>query len=289
MDKTNMNDDTFSCKTDTRIPWIPECLREYGFYIFRCHAAKALDPGLSAGRNLYENCPLRKFGFYSVSHFVAGSGKVSINHAPARIMKPGDMILVSPGTLNRYGGIHDIPYLEDTICFAGPVADHMKRAGIISDGIFPLGKIRKLLPIIKQAEDLSLASRFSASMRMQQLLMEIYLASDSAKKPRSSMLFENLIKVIADYPERWWSVPELADMCHVTPTHLRRLFLRKTGFSPKHYIDQMKIRIAADLLCDGNGTVAAVARRLGFLDPYHFSRRFKEIMGVSPRDYRKSR
>ena len=26
MDKTNMNDDTFSCKTDTRIPWIPECL-----------------------------------------------------------------------------------------------------------------------------------------------------------------------------------------------------------------------------------------------------------------------
>ena len=51
----------------------------------------------------------------------------------------------------------------------------------------------------------------------------------------------------------------------------------------------MKIRIAADLLCDGNGTVAAVARRLGFLDPYHFSRRFKEIMGVSPRDYRKCR
>ena len=38
-----------------------------------------------------------------------------------------------------------------------------------------------------------------------------------------------------------------------------------------------------------NITVKAVAYSLGFYDEYHFSNRFKRFMGLSPRDYKRTR
>lgn len=56
---------------------------------------------------------------------------------------------------------------------------------------------------------------------------------------------------------------------------------------PKRYLEEFKLRQAAELLVSGSLPVAEIAARLGYRDPYHFSRRFKHFAGVSPERYRR--
>ena len=59
------------------------------------------------------------------------------------------------------------------------------------------------------------------------------------------------------------------------------------GVKPKVYVERLKINRAAEYLSSTDSSIAETALRFGYQDQYHFSRRFKVIMGVSPREYRK--
>ena len=56
--------------------------------------------------------------------------------------------------------------------------------------------------------------------------------------------------------------------------------------TPKFYIDNVKMLMAVEMLSSNNMTVKQIAAQLGFSDQYHFSRRFRQIKGVSPKIYR---
>jgi AraC-like DNA-binding protein len=47
-----------------------------------------------------------------------------------------------------------------------------------------------------------------------------------------------------------------------------------------------KVQRACQLLQNGNQTIKAIAYQLGFFDQYHFSKLFKQIIGVSPKIFR---
>ena len=59
--------------------------------------------------------------------------------------------------------------------------------------------------------------------------------------------------------------------------------------SPYQELLRAKISRAAELLLSTDLTVREVGVRVGCADPYEFSRRFKRLMGVSPRLYREQR
>ena len=70
-------------------------------------------------------------------------------------------------------------------------------------------------------------------------------------------------------------------------SHLSAEFRRACGISPIAYLLQLRLREGAYLLRDRNLSVAAIARQLGFADPFYFSRLFRRRYGLSPSDYRK--
>ena len=63
-----------------------------------------------------------------------------------------------------------------------------------------------------------------------------------------------------------------------------RLFRRFHDRSPYRYLLQRKMTLAAEDLVENGGLVKEVAQRVGFSDPFHFSRCFKAVHGVAPRD-----
>ena len=283
-----MDNASFDCFIDTRIPPIPKALREYGLWTFRPHCMTVEEEKKIFFPHPFSGCPRRKFAFYTISHLVKGEGLALLENQPLRKMKEGDAVIVSPGVVNRYGGAGKNYYLEDTINFAGPIADSMKRAGILKDGIYPLGKIRKLFPICELTANASIESLFQASLRLQELLVEIHFEGGSRRySPGGGELFEHLLHTISEYPGKNWTIPEMAEMCRITPVHLRRLFQEKTGMSPKLYTDNMKMRLAAERLTYTKESIRNIAVELGYPDPYHFSRRFKELLGGSPASFRK--
>jgi AraC family transcriptional regulator of arabinose operon len=67
---------------------------------------------------------------------------------------------------------------------------------------------------------------------------------------------------------------------------LTRLFRARTGLSPIAYLTQARMSQAAWMLAETRATIAEVARSVGYDDQFHFSRRFRQLRGVAPSQYR---
>jgi AraC-like DNA-binding protein len=80
---------------------------------------------------------------------------------------------------------------------------------------------------------------------------------------------------------------ELADAAYVTPEHLCRLFRASTGKSPAETVRLARLDRAATMLARSNYSIAEIAELCGFASPFHFSRRFHQAFGQSPRAIRK--
>ena len=263
-------------------------MKNYGLWLFggRCATPEKLKE-VSPCQNPFSNVRYRIFHFCSIAHLVAGKGRAWLENGTERKMSPGDCIIVTEGILNRYGGTDGETFVEDTVNFSGPIVEMMQKAGVLRAGIFPIGQVRRVKIIHDLLSDGTIDSHLAAASKLQQLLMEIYLASVNEKKNGKKNPIDSLLQEIIYSPEKWWSIQELAETCNLSETHLRRLFLEKTGYSPKEYVDFQKMQMAGEMLRTTEKNIAEVARSFGYVDPFHFSRRFKEIMGVSPKYYRK--
>ena len=87
--------------------------------------------------------------------------------------------------------------------------------------------------------------------------------------------------------DKSFSLEELAHHIHVSPSRLSALFREKTKYSPIYLFTSFKIQRACQLLRDSGKSVKAIANQLGYEDQYHFSRVFKNIMGISPKFFQR--
>lgn len=90
---------------------------------------------------------------------------------------------------------------------------------------------------------------------------------------------------------RDWRRPQrldrLAAEAGMSVTHYSSLFRRRTGFSPIDFQIRLRVRHAGRLLDGTTLSIREVADEVGYSDPYYFSRCFRQVMGCSPRTYRK--
>lgn len=81
-------------------------------------------------------------------------------------------------------------------------------------------------------------------------------------------------------------IAELADLVGRSRSHVLKLFRRHTGRSAKRFVIERQLREARELLLSTTLTVAEIGRRVGIVDPYHFSKLFRRHTGAAPRDFR---
>ena len=82
------------------------------------------------------------------------------------------------------------------------------------------------------------------------------------------------------------STPELAAMCYLSESQLRRRFVRAYGMPPIAYRNALRCRIACELLSTTALTVAEIGERVGFKSTSDLYRSFKKIYSVPPQRYR---
>lgn len=101
----------------------------------------------------------------------------------------------------------------------------------------------------------------------------------------------DLINETIDYMNRHKgekiALKTMAREMKISQSHLILRFKEQTGYTPIDYFLQMKIQYACQLLDTKDLTIGEVGYRVGYDDPFYFSRVFKKMMGKSPRDYRK--
>lgn len=84
-----------------------------------------------------------------------------------------------------------------------------------------------------------------------------------------------------------WSVAEYAALIGVTPAHLNVLCREIVGESALGLIHQRRLLEAKRMLVYTSMTISTVSDALGFSDPAYFTRFFRRLAGVSPREFRR--
>lgn len=84
------------------------------------------------------------------------------------------------------------------------------------------------------------------------------------------------------------SVAFFADQMHLSPNYLGDMVKRDIGISASEYIQLKLIERAKDKILDPEKSISEVAYELGFRYPQHFSRYFKERVGVTPKQFREN-
>ena len=80
----------------------------------------------------------------------------------------------------------------------------------------------------------------------------------------------------------------ISDENALSQSTFRRKFRDAVGMSPHQYRLQSMVRHAQALMFENKLNDKQIARKLGFSDAAHFSRRFTRQVGVSPRLFRQS-
>ena len=105
---------------------------------------------------------------------------------------------------------------------------------------------------------------------------------------RSKMIFEQFIKLVAEYHMHHRNVGFYADKLCLTPKYLSKLIKTATGRSAPDWIDAYVILEAKNLLKYSNTTIKEVVYRLNFPNQSVFYKFFKARTGMTPSEYRNS-
>lgn len=107
------------------------------------------------------------------------------------------------------------------------------------------------------------------------------------KHPEFLQISDALEFIGAHYGEAL-KVKNLADVCHMSETHFRRLFTRYMGMHPVDYVNRVRIRMACERLKKTTESISDVAEKCGFASLVTFNRNFRKYMGITPNEWKKA-
>jgi AraC-like DNA-binding protein len=232
------------------------------------------------------------FPYYSIEYVARGRGEVKIK-GRARPLQSGRLFSCGPGVSQHITGDPADPLVKYFVDFAGTQAAELLRSCKLSPGsvseVFPANALQPLFDELIQAG--SQVRRGNAELCARLLeCMALRISSSRAPIEGSQTLsfatFERCRQHIEQHALRLQSLDQIAGECHINQAYLCRLFRRFDHSSPYQYLLRLKMNRAAERLQQTGMMVKQAADESGFSDPFHFSRVFHSILGLSPSAFR---
>lgn len=111
---------------------------------------------------------------------------------------------------------------------------------------------------------------------------------DKLREKRNNQLKNNIIKYVNEnYASIDISLDDIASKFDVSSTYVSRFFKEETGMNFIDYITSLRMDYIKKQLRDTNKKIKDIAVEAGYIDASSFSRKFKEIEGITPVQYRK--
>ncbi|MDE6365820.1 MAG: AraC family transcriptional regulator [Lachnospiraceae bacterium] len=111
--------------------------------------------------------------------------------------------------------------------------------------------------------------------------------SEFAYGKNNSLQLENaIVYVEKNYPNNF-KIADLANECHMSETHFRRVFQEKMNMTPVEYVNFVRVKKACELIDKTDISMEDVAEKVGFITPSTFNRNFRRIIGTSPYQWKK--
>lgn len=148
------------------------------------------------------------------------------------------------------------------------------------------GLFRTLLEVHRKKDYLY---RWRQNLLLQEILCLLFTRLHQENMPVEQARIKKVLDEIHEDPARPFTLEGLTELAGVKKTLFLRSFRNVTGTTPMRYILSLRLEYARELLLETQLPVARIGEMCGFMDPFYFSRRFKEIFGEPPQRYRASR
>jgi AraC-like DNA-binding protein len=233
-----------------------------------------------------------------------GTGSYNSPHTHPR----GQLLYATRGLMRvaSEGGIWFLPPLRALWIPAGVVHDQlmlspvqMRNLYITQDIAARFGSRCRVIEVSLLLRELILALveepiEYVLNERNQHVVALILLQLESSRTvpleipwPRDRRVLA-VCKAILDAPDQAMSIDYWAEKVGASSRTLIRLFLKETGVTFRHWVQQVRLAHALNRLENGV-SIARTASELGYASPSAFSAMFKTIIGESPRHYLEGR
>ncbi|MGQ7889484.1 response regulator [Paenibacillus sp. WC2504] len=98
---------------------------------------------------------------------------------------------------------------------------------------------------------------------------------------------QTVIRIITDQYNLPMKVANLACKVGYTENYLSMLFKKETGKTITDYVTNVRMKTARELLKNPDYKIFEISEKIGYADPNHFSRSFKQLEGMYPTEFRK--
>lgn len=236
---------------------------------------------------------------------VAEEGKGELRIDGLRMLVDSDTVLFcNPGRMIEYCAAPGSGLLLDLIAFriftssgqeerpAGRAAYEERRSPWLPDGkLYPESPYR-IRMLVKELRALRSQEAGDDPFRQEMLLYELLHLLVSGRHADSETDIRPSrkgIELAIDYMHKHYREEISRDMlAHMTGFHPRffsMLFKRETGHSFSDYLTRIRIDRAKEQLLLTGGSLNDIARNVGYADGFYLSRKFKQVVGVSPTGY----
>lgn len=107
------------------------------------------------------------------------------------------------------------------------------------------------------------------------------------KQRQKRKLIEEIMQYVERHIEQKITLKEVAAHFDFTPNYLGFLFKEETGTHFSDFLNERRMRRTCELLNDPTLRIYEIAERMGYKNIIYFNRQFKQIMQMTPGEYRK--
>lgn len=259
--------------------------------------------------NLYqfgwERCaPSHSFGPAARTHFlfhyvISGTGTLYADDTSGNTktyqVKSKQGFMIFPQQITTYIADKELPWEYVWLEFDGlRVKEVIEIAGLSQNSPIYHAHSRDLREIMMQ-EMLYIAQH--GEMTPFHLMGHLYLFLDAMTRSISSMRITRIgklrdfyIREALAYVEQNFqnsiSVEDIADNCGLNRSYFGKIFKEAVGKTPQEFLLNYRMTKAAELLKLTKLSIGDIGNAVGYDNQLHFSRAFKNIYGVSPREWR---
>jgi AraC-like DNA-binding protein len=113
------------------------------------------------------------------------------------------------------------------------------------------------------------------------------IKSSDDTSPNANAKISPILAYINKNYNKLENISQISNEFHVTKCHLCRIFKKSTGLTVTQYLNGVKVQKACSLLTTTSNSITDIGFICGFNSTMYFCKTFKEIMKVTPSDYRK--
>lgn len=256
----------------------------------------------------WEQCePAHSFGPAARNHYlfhyvISGTGELMADDSKGNTIvypiKSGQGFMMFPGQINTYIADKNLPWEYVWIEFDGlHVKEALEIAGLSRDAPIYHARSKDLREDMMNEMMYIIRHRDAPPFH---LIGHLYLFLDFLTRsaaqmyiPKRSKLRDFYIKEALSYIEQNFqndiSVEDIAAVCGLNRNYFGKIFKDAVGKTPQEFLLNYRMIKAAELLRLTTLSVNDIGNAVGYTNPLHFSRAFKNIYGLSPRTWRNQR